>query len=162
MRKTLLWMSLFLLAGHTQDVHAEPQAATVTWRVSDLPLAPILAGETIRVKLLASIAPGWHVYALDEPEGGPIPTTIGLSDGDPATLLHVDEGQPEEVLDPAFHQRTKLFRKRAQFSLKLHLDRGFGTHSAYLHVLIRYQACSKRVCSPPRTDAVAVKLPRNI
>src|SRR5688500_6212619 len=42
--------------------------------------AVLKAGERILLNLKAEIEPGWHLYALDQPEGGPIATTIVVTD----------------------------------------------------------------------------------
>ena len=42
-------------------------------------------GKTYILKLTAEIDPGWHLYALDQPSGGPIATTI--KSGDPSQFI---------------------------------------------------------------------------
>ena len=37
---------------------------------------PVKQGESLKAVLQAEIESGWHLYATDQPEGGPIPTTI--------------------------------------------------------------------------------------
>lgn len=49
-----------------------------TWRVSVRP-KQVQPGDTVTVSAKATIAPTWHVYALDQaelPDGGPLPTAI--------------------------------------------------------------------------------------
>ena len=40
--------------------------------------------------LRADIDAGWHLYALDQPQGGPIPTTIKITEGRPFTRSRND------------------------------------------------------------------------
>src|SRR6187401_2863813 len=62
----------------------------------------IKSGEALAVHLQAEIEPGWHLYALDQPEGGPIPTTIKVSDGRPFTLRDSKYPPPKTRSDPNF------------------------------------------------------------
>ena len=41
----------------------------------------VKAGETLDVTLKAEIEPEWHLYALDQPSGGPVATTIKVTEG---------------------------------------------------------------------------------
>jgi thiol:disulfide interchange protein DsbD len=36
--------------------------------------------ETFKAKLKAEIEEGWHLYAVEQPEGGPFPTKITVAD----------------------------------------------------------------------------------
>lgn len=116
------------------------------------------AGERFEVRVDASIDPGWHLYALEEPQGGPIPTEIGIAEGDPASLLRVDSPPPRRLLDSGFQVVTAYFEDAAQFTLRLRADRAATAGGHALHVLVRYQACNDRMCLPPRNDTVVVPL----
>ena len=123
----------------------------VTWKAASSEARP---GAAFAVRLTGAIDPGWHIYALDEPDGGPIETTIGVAAGDPADLLHVDEEQPQSVMDPAFGQRTTRFETKAKFILHLRLFPKAVAGTENLHILVRYQSCNDRVCLPPHTDTI--------
>ena len=51
----------------------------VSWRLVDPP-AKAAVGERFDVTLRAEIQPGWHLYSMNVPAGGPIPTSIMVQD----------------------------------------------------------------------------------
>ena len=127
------------------------------WRIKSVP-ASVKAGSKIAITVTGQIDPGWHLYALEEPEGGPIATVVGLTEGDAADLLSVDESKPIVIDDPLFHLRTGFFRSTADFTLHLRVDPSAKPGPTPLHVLIRFQSCNDQVCLPPHTDTVDVPL----
>ncbi len=128
------------------------------WSIKSAPAKGIEAGAKFDVTVTGKINPGWHLYALEEPEGGPIATMVGLTDGDPADLLRVEQGTPKIVTDPLFQIETGLFEGTANFTLHLHLAKDVAAGSHKLHVLIRFQSCDNHVCLAPHTDIVEVPL----
>ena len=148
-----------ILAGVAAAQGARPGSKSpVAWTISSAPTQPLRPETRFSVRVHAAIAPGWHLYALEEPEGGPLETVIGLGEGDVADLLHVGQSQPLSVMDAAFAQRTMLFRGSADFVLQLQIRKNPAPGSAALHVLIRHQSCNDYVCLPPHTDAVEVPI----
>ena len=139
-----------------QAVAATPGPAH--WAVKGLPAKTLGPGDKFSIILAARIDPGWHIYALDEPDGGPIATEVGLADGDPLTLLRVEETKPQMSPDPFYKQPTGLFQENATFTLRLQLPVHPLPHSTMLHIQVRYQSCNDKICLPPHTDTVAVPL----
>ena len=118
----------------------------------------ISKGATVSVKLNAEVEPGWHLYALDQPDGGPIATTIKVPDGSkfeiagkivtPLPQIRPDNnfiinGKPLE---------TKFFTERAEFTVPLKaLENALSDAIA---VDVRFQLCNDTFCLPPRTKRV--------
>jgi len=127
------------------------------WHIKAAP-ASAKAGAKITLTISGKIDPGWHLYAMEEPDGGPIATVVGLTEGDPADLLSVDESKPILIDDPLFHLRTGFFRSAVDFTLHLRVDPSAKPGLNPLHVLIRFQSCNDQVCLPPRTDTLEVPL----
>ena len=72
------------------------------------------------------IEPGWHLYALDQPAGGPIPTTIKIGRGESvrATLAISDSPMPTVKPDPNFvvdgkPLETRYFENEAEFMISV-------------------------------------------
>jgi thiol:disulfide interchange protein DsbD len=128
------------------------------WTVENLPSHRLAPGATFTLALRAAIEPGWHIYAMEEPDGGPIATEIGLAAGDPVKLLTVDEPEPQPVADPATRQMDGEFSGNATFTLHLRLPSRALPKTTVLHVQARFQSCNDQVCLPPRTVVVAVPL----
>jgi hypothetical protein len=128
----------------------------VQWQIKNPPTKPLKQGTKVNLTLTGQIDSGWHLYALEEPAGGPVATIIGLTDGDPADLLRVEEARPKTLLDPLFNLQTGFFESTADFTLHLALAKDAPIGASSLHVQVRYQSCNDRVCLPPHTDTVEV------
>jgi len=140
----------------TTAAYAAPKSPA-HWHVKTVPTSA-KAGAKIALTISGQIDPGWHLYAMEEPDGGPIATVVGLAEGDPADLLSVDESKPILIDDPLFHLRTGFFRSAVDFTLHLRVDPSAKPGLNPLHVLIRFQSCNDQVCLPPRTDTLEVPL----
>ena len=114
-------------------------------------------GQNVTLTLHCLIDPTWHIYALEEPEGGPVATEIGLTGNPGIQLLSVDQQTPRTLADAFYRQQTSFFEHEANFTLSLKLPAQPLPRSTILHASIRYQACNSKVCLAPRT--VAVELP---
>ena len=142
-----------LLAFTAPAFAAKPPVA---WHVD--PPKPARPGARLQLTLTGQLDPGWHLYALQEPEGGPIATTVALTEGDPAELAEVTEAKPATARDPAFDAPTSFFDRTAVFHLRAAVARNAQPGQQTLHILVRYQSCNGQVCLPPRTDTVPVPL----
>ena len=127
------------------------------WTIEPLKRA-IAPGAAFSLTLTVQIQPGWHLYALEEPEGGPLPTEIGLAQGDPLSLLDVTEPEPHKIPDPVTHALAGLFQNTVSFTLKVRAPRTKLQPGTVSHVLVRYQTCNDQVCLPPRTEVLALPL----
>ena len=153
-RATLRTAATLLLLSTT--AFAAPKSP-VQWHVKSVP-SSAKPGARISIIVSGQIDPGWHLYAMEEPDGGPIATVVGLTEGDPADLLSVTESKPIVIDDPLFHLRTGFFRSTVDFTLHLKIDPTAKPGPTPLHVLLRYQSCNDQVCQPPHTDTVEVPL----
>jgi thiol:disulfide interchange protein len=119
----------------------------------------IKTDETVPVKLRAAVEPGWHLYALDQPAGGPIATTIKIGEGSPFTIVgNIDAGKPYSEPDPNFIVDgkpliTKFYKDAAEFGLTL---KAVETSAAdKISIDVRFQLCNDTMCLPPRTKRVS-------
>jgi hypothetical protein len=152
--------SRFLVAAITAVLCATAHAAKppVQWQVKDPPAKPLKPGTKFNLALEGQIGAGWHLYALEEPTGGPVATVIGLTEGDPADLIRVEQGKPRILPDPLFNVPTGYFEGTAGFILHLQLAKEAAAGASALHILIRYQSCNDHLCLPPHTDTVQVPI----
>jgi len=144
-----------LIAGNAA---AAPAHVPVQWHIKSAPSKPVKPSGRFDAVLVGQIESGWHLYALEEPEGGPIATEVNLTEGDPAELQRVSEGKPRVVLDPVFQKPTGFFENTAEFTLHAQVARDATAGPHTLHVLVRFQSCSDRVCLPPHTDTVELPI----
>jgi thiol:disulfide interchange protein DsbD len=96
----------------------------------------------------ATIETGSHIYSMEIPEGGPIPTTFsfdtlpGLTfDGKPYEAI-----KPEEIFDEAFGFKIKTFSGKAEFRQKI------TSKNDALKVtgVVNFMSCNNKTCSPPK------------
>lgn len=121
----------------------------------------IKKGDPVTVVLKAAVEPGWHLYALDQPAGGPIATTIKVSEGKPFEISGgIKTPTPPQIKpDPNFivndrPLETKFFLDAAEFSVPLKaLD---DTSSSDISLDVRFQLCNDTFCLPPKTKRVSL------
>lgn len=115
-------------------------------------------GEMLDLALIAAVEPGWHLYALDQPSGGPIATTIMIGEGSPFTIEgEIRTEKPIVQPDPNFKVdgkplETKFYKDRATFTLKLKAVE--DTVRDAIAIDVRFQLCDDTLCLPPRTKRV--------
>ena len=108
----------------------------------------------------ASVEKGSHIYSMNIPEGGPIPTTFrfdtlkGYSLDGPA----YEVTKPEELFDEAFGFKIKSFSERAEFRQKITTDLPSLTVTGE----VNFMACNNVTCSPPKDVEFKIKISDDI
>ena len=117
------------------------------------------AGSAVESVLSAEIEPGWHLYALDQPDGGPIKTTIKIAPELPFELIKaVASAEPQIKPDPNFivndkPLETKFYVDNAEF--KISAKATAATRYEQLALDVRFQLCNDTTCLPPKTLRVS-------
>ena len=159
--------SVFLLL--TLTVTGFAQNPTKWSLVLDKNDGTIRSSQTYKAKLVADIEEGWHLYALDQPDGGPIATTIKPAEG-PSRIEIIGDirtGRATVQPDPNFivngkALETKYFEKRAEFELSFRAANASGTEPndsirpESVAFDVRFQLCNDTFCLPPRTKRVSL------
>jgi len=96
----------------------------------------------------ATIEEGSHIYSIDIPEGGPIPTSFRFDtvpdyalEGSPWEAI-----KPEDLFDEAFGFNIKSFSGKAEFRQKV----TGKVPSFTVKGTVNYMACNNTTCSPPK------------
>ncbi len=105
--------------------------------------------------LTAAIQPGWHLYSVTTPRGGPIPTSVGLADTPAIASTKLYQAKPERKFDPNFQLDTETFQNEADFLFDVELSKTAAAGTADVTARARYQSCNDRLCLPPRTKTAA-------
>lgn len=119
----------------------------------------IKAGEEFEVKVKAEVEPGWYLYGLDQPEGGPIATRVTLPEGVPYQIVgQISFPPPKTKEDQNFivdgkPLLTKYYQESVEFTAKLKATKDMAADDIAIDV--RFQLCDDRVCLPPRTKRVS-------
>jgi thiol:disulfide interchange protein DsbD len=108
--------------------------------------------------LEATIKDGWHVYALSQVPGGPIPLTVKVPDNPVFTTAGVAiESKPESFYDKNFDMETQFYKH--SFSIKVPLavkaTAPLGDQTAEIDV--KYQMCNDNTCLPPAVTHLALQ-----
>jgi thiol:disulfide interchange protein len=106
------------------------------------------SGNSYELVFTANIEKGSHIYSLDVPEGGPIPTTFTF-DTLPGFSLEgttFEVTTPEEKLDDAFGFKIKSFADKAEFRQKV-----IGRSPSFsVKGSVNFMSCNNSTCSPPQ------------
>ncbi len=104
----------------------------------------------------ANIEANSHIYAMDVPEGGPIPTSFSF-DTVPSYKLEgktYEVTKPTEKFDDAFGFKIKTFSNKAEFRQKILSDKPAFT----VNGTVNYMACNNVTCSPPKDVEFSIKV----
>ena len=132
------------------------------WSIES-PLAdktPVSSGQSLTIKLRTAVEPGWHLYDLDQSEGGPIPTTIKVSTESPFEIVgEIKTPKPQIKPDPNFiidgkPLETRFFENEGAFEVTVRALR--ESNVAELKLDVRFQLCNDTFCLPPRTKRVSL------
>ena len=108
----------------------------------------VRAGNRVQLLVHVTIAPGWHIYALDQPTGPSEPTTVSLRL--PAGLeLASSRFSPEpNSMGTSDERPTLVFQGRllCEYSLRVAQDATVGTST--IRCVLGYQACNQFLCRP--------------
>ena len=144
MRAEYLVLTLLLAAGSGLAEKLDP----AKWSL-ELQPAAAPAGSTVLARLEAKIEPGWHLYSLTTPAGGPIPTTIRLMDDARFERFRVFEPKPKRAFDPNFNLDTETYEGQPVFVIEIHTKKDAAPGPSEITAEVRYQMCNDRLCLPP-------------
>jgi len=148
LRKLTIIISLFLVASYASSQIYDP----VSWDFS----FEKKGEKQIELIFTASIDENSHIYSMDIPEGGPIPTSFRF-DTVPGYKLIGDAYEvtkPVELLDEAFGFKIKTFSNKAEFRQRITaVESSFTVAGA-----VNFMACNNATCSPPKDVEFAIKI----
>ncbi len=135
---------LFISLTATAQIRKDP----TLWSAK-IDKQPAKIGDVISVRILVSIADGWHMYSNDlNPDIGPVPTTLKFASSDAYTLV----GKPapvgvEEIYEEVWGAKVRQFSNKAVFIQKIKVLKPNATFAGSAE----YQVCSTKdgVCLPP-------------
>lgn len=127
----------------------------VSWSLeSDAKGKTLKADEKFSAKLKANIEGEWHLYAVEQPTGGPFPTKITVAENLPFQIEgKTTSPEPITKFDQNFGIDTKFFAKNAEFNIPLKANSEASGDN--LAINVRYQVCDDTLCLPPKTVRVS-------
>jgi thiol:disulfide interchange protein len=152
--RILLVIAAFSVAGFAQN--------PVKWSLSsDSNGRSLKARDSIKAVLRVEIDSGWHLYALEQPEGGPVATTIKVTADNPFEIAgKIESPKPNVKTDPLFTGtdgkplETKFYLDSASFTVPVIATSDTGADA--ISVDVRFQLCNDTFCLPPKTVRVSL------
>ncbi len=111
---------------------------------------------TVSVRVHASLIPGWHIYSMTQKPGGPKPLTFALEKAPGFSLGPVSGPKPENKYDAEFRMNTEVYSGDADFVVPVRWAKPLARGDTELKLIVRYMACSDKLCLPPRKETLGV------
>jgi hypothetical protein len=148
---------ILAVSAHAQSPLADSPARSISRGSAVEYLFPeqitIAAGKQSSVALHFRIAEGFHINSHKPKDESLIPTTFSVPESSAVKLASATYPEGQEFtlpLDPA----TKLSVYTGEFAIEAHLVAERGNH--LVQASLRYQACDKSACFPPKTITVPI------
>jgi thiol:disulfide interchange protein DsbD len=116
------------------------------------------AGGEVALRLTAKMDPGWHLYSLSTPEGGPIPTKVSMAENAAVSGCRVYARAPHRVFDKNFNLEVETYDEQAVFLFVCQLKPNALQGRAEFTAEARYQTCDDKMCLPPVKRAASASL----
>jgi thiol:disulfide interchange protein DsbD len=144
MKNILIFLFLTFTLGIFSQIEDPLQWSTSVEKVSDT--------EYILVSK-ATIEEGWHLYAQEVPEDGPIPTTFSFdtSKENFSLIGKTLEEEGHTVDDPVFEMKIKFFENSAVFKQRVKITSDINT----INGVVEFMVCDDTKClAPTEVDLV--------
>ncbi len=114
-----------------------------TWQLSEK------AGGT-QVEFNVSIEPGWHLYDLNLPEGGPVSTSFHFEKLQGCSLEGEVQSMQQAISyhDAIFNMQLRTYEGRASFVQKIKVE---NPDSLLIEGYLQYMLCDDQSCLPPNS-----------
>ncbi|AUS05824.1 protein-disulfide reductase DsbD family protein [Pseudotamlana carrageenivorans] len=145
----LLGAFLFTMLGHAQIFNP------VKWGTS----VEKLSDTEYKLITKATIEKGWHLYAQNVPENGPVPTTFTYDDthGQFKTIGNTTEEKGHTINDPVFEMKITFFEGTAVFEQKIAVSGDVKT----INGSVEFMVCDDTRCLPPTEEDLIFNLQEN-
>ncbi|MCM1349407.1 MAG: protein-disulfide reductase DsbD N-terminal domain-containing protein [Firmicutes bacterium] len=152
-----LYLKIFLTAtvlAFVLPVVAMSQSRNIEWRSNVRMITPT-EGEVI---VKAIVAPGWHLYGTELPNGGPKPTVIDLSAsrGVKFTTNLTPGVAPTVKQDKMFNLKLSYWGSDVTFRRRFKVT---DAKNARIEGTVTYMGCNDATCLPPATFKISKPVP---
>ena len=152
-------MFVLLVVALMGGLAAQRPADIVKWS-AEAPAEPVRAGGVAKVTLTANVEPGWKLYALTQPKGGPIPLAITIAKDSPFSIVGKNIGPPapKRQKDEVFSLETQYYETEAKFTVPVTVGKTVAAGEQAVPVDVTFQACGQSICLRPFTQRVEVRV----
>ena len=109
------------------------------------------------VTISATLLPAWHIYSMNTPANGPVPTSISFSKN-PLVLLNgavKENGKLKTEHDEIFGVDVKYYADKVEYVQSVKLKSSVKTN---VSGSIKYMVCNDKLCLPPKTVPFNIQL----
>jgi DsbC/DsbD-like thiol-disulfide interchange protein len=156
MRRAVILLATPLLLGAA----GATKTTVVKWSATGVSSSGARGAAHSVIHVRASVASGWHVYALTQKHGGPKPLAFAIEGASGFALGHATGPAPQRAYDAEFGLETETYSGAPEFTIPVVRKAGSASGSQNLRLVIRYQACSANLCLPPLKEIITVSLNR--
>ena len=107
-----------------------------------------IGDKTVEIYADAKIEKGWHLYSINLPDNGPIPTSLKLKESNNFKLVgKVKENpEPEKQYDSSFQMELGYFEKSARLIQTIEVE---DSKPLVLNGEVEFMVCNDEQCLPP-------------
>lgn len=105
------------------------------------------------VHVKAMIQPKWHIYSVNNPDGGAQATEIKINDGKVVGMVK-ENGKLKTMFEKEFNVNQKYFESSVDFVQLIKLKPGNKKISG----TVNYMVCNDRQCLPPKEVEFKIKM----
>lgn len=140
----ILFAFSILISGFSYSQVVNP----VKWEFT----SKIVNESTAELKFTAKIDKGWHMYGLNIPPDGPVPTSFSFENENNLAFLNkiIPVQKPEVKYDSTFEMTVELFSHRVDFTRSIKLVPGA---KQVVKGSVTFMACDDSRCLPPKDES---------
>ena len=154
----IYWLQNPVFAQFDDDVEIPENVVTFNARLEPENPRP---GEHARIILDLKIHHGWHVFSVIPSEGdfSPIPTTLTFKDESLFMIGPAYESNPITAYNSVLDMVLSFHEERVSLFQNIQIEKELSGGSLWKNIgNLTYQACSDRVCLPPKTDEFPLQI----
>lgn len=115
-----------------------------------------LDDQTLAIFITAKLDSGWHLYSQHLSDGGPVKTSISLTQGENKPIVPtkawIESGRSETVYDSTFKMDLTYFSGEVIFSSSIPLAKA----GSQLRASVTYMVCDSEFCLPPTEKSLPI------
>ncbi len=151
LRRLLPALALLVCAASVQAQRLDP----IQWTLAS-DASKTAPGSRLATRLTANAQPGWHLYSLSTPKGGPIATTLSIADNQAVAGFQIWQPKPTRRFDPNFNLDVETFENEIVFRVAVDIKKDAAAGPLEITAQVRYQACDEKQCLPPRKKTASL------
>jgi DsbC/DsbD-like thiol-disulfide interchange protein len=151
------FVAFLVYLGWAAAAAAQSPAQPVSWSVSASAGTVAKPGTHLTLNLAAQVEDGWHVYGLNQADGGPTALRITVDPDGIVQSAGTPSGTPPmKKHDASFDLDTEVFVHPFTLHVPVQVKPHAAAGSQDIALNVRFQACNDHVCLPPRTVHLTV------